>query len=47
MKPSVAWLSLLLPALAQAAPLSQDATTRLAAHGLVVIDEPILQGFSA
>lgn len=47
MKASAAWLFLLLPALIQAAPLSEDAATKLAAQGLVVIDEPILQGFSA
>lgn len=47
MKSSAAWLSLLLPALAQAAPLSEDAAGKLAAHGMLMIDEPILQGFSA
>jgi hypothetical protein len=47
MKPSAAWLSLLLPALAQAAPLSEDAAGKLAALGLVVIDESLRQGFSA
>lgn len=36
-----------LPALLQAAPLPDDTTDKLAAHGLVIIDEPILQGFSA
>lgn len=47
MKSSAAWLSLLLPALAQAAPLSEDAATKLANYGMVVIDEPLTQGFSA
>jgi Protein of unknown function (DUF3160) len=47
MKSRAVWLSLWLPAVIQAAPLSDDATDKLAAHGLVVIDEPILQGFSA
>lgn len=47
MKSRIARLSLCLATFAQAAPLSEDAATRLAAQGLVVIDEPILQGFSA
>lgn len=47
MKTIGVWLSLLLTAIAVAAPLSEDAAGKLAAQGLVVIDEPILQGFSA
>lgn len=47
MKLSVVWLSLLLTGLARAAPLSDDAAAKLAEHGMVVIDQPLTQGFSA
>lgn len=47
MKSSAAWLSLLFTAFALGAPLSDDAAGKLAEHGLVVIDQPLTQGFSA
>lgn len=47
MKSSAAWLSLLFTAFAQGAPLSDDAAAKLAEHGMVVIDQPLTQGFSA